>query len=338
VLVKNARAVHRLLTLALALAGASCARPEPIQVHDLAAAAPFAQLVSAWESYRPGTLESELLEEKGVDRPTWLGSEDLWSGLRARATLFLELGEPGPRRLVVDLAPEPGQEGRDLALALAGTVLAQHRLAPGRQRFEVDLPVPLQRRGRNRLRFTVSSPGERSETAYRRGSIVARLYGITAGAQDDPGLEALAAGRVRSPIVAGPGQVEQLAPSALRFAYFLPRQATLSFAAEWDAGATGCAPAALRVRVERPGEARTVWSGEPAPAGQGREVRVALVSEPGPAWVSLEADAANCRSCAGCGRASRETRRCRGCAPHRTPSRVPRRLLRRPIWLRSVRA
>ena len=158
-MVKNVRALRRLLTLGLALVGGSCARPEPILVHDLAAAAPFAHLVSAWESYRPGTLESELLEEKGVDRPSWLGSEDLWSGLRARATLFLELGEPGPRRLVVDLAPEPGQEGRDLTLALAGTTLAQHRLAPGRQRFEVDLPVQLQRRGRNRLRFTVSDVG-----------------------------------------------------------------------------------------------------------------------------------------------------------------------------------
>src|SRR5688572_4885994 len=158
----------------MVLVAAGCARPELVVVHDLAAAAPFAELQSAWVSVQPGTLETELLEERGFERAAGFGADDLSSLFRTPATLLVPLGDPPPARLLVDVAPEPGYEGRELEVAVAGTVVGRHRLQPGRQRFLVHMPSSLERRGRTRIRLRVPDlPAD-----FRRGPFVARLYGL----------------------------------------------------------------------------------------------------------------------------------------------------------------
>lgn len=271
----------------------SCARPELVAVHDLVAAAPFAELRSAWISVRPGTLDTELLEERGFERSAGFGTDDLSSLLRSPATLLVPLGASGPQRLVVDVAPEPGYAGKDLEVAVAGTTVGRRHLDPGRQRFMVDLPSALKATGRTRIRLRVSGVPEHA----RRGPFVARLYGLTAGGVRDPALDAFAQGRPRAVVAAervGTGAaLAQLAPSSIRYALILPRAAELAFAAERDPEAMGsCGPPALNVRVESGAGDTTAWSGMADAPGTGREVRVALGPDSaGPAWITLEAAA-----------------------------------------------
>ena len=273
---------------------AACARPAPVVVHDLVAAAPFAELRSAWVSVRPGTLDTELLEERGFERAAGFGTDDLSSLLRSPATLLVPMGASAPGRLVVDVAPEPGYAGQNLEVAVAGTTVARLRLESGRQRFMVDLPIGMKSTGRTRIRLRAPDLPAHA----RRGPFVARLYGLTAGGALDPALDAVARGRPRAIVaVEGAGEgaaLAQLAPSAVRYAVILPREADLRFAAEWDREAVAsCGPPALSVRVEDgTGAARTAWSGKPDALGAGREVRVALRRESGgPAWITLEAEA-----------------------------------------------
>jgi arylsulfatase len=273
--------------VALACLAASCARRERIVVHDLAAAAPFAELQSAWAVVRPGTLETELLEERGFERAAGFGSDDLSSMMRSPATLLVPLGTPAAGRLVIDVAPEPAYAGHDLEVAVAGTIVGRQRLAPGRQRFAVDVPFALKPTGRTRIRLRL--PDLPSDA--RQGPFVARLYGLVAGDARDPGLDALARGAPRG-VATQEGTAHaltQLAPSALRYAFLLPADAELAFAAEADAGR--CAPT-LRVRVDDgSGPATTTWSGRPDAPGAGREVRVGLRPDAGgPAWITLEAE------------------------------------------------
>ena len=287
--------LHRLAVLpVLALVAAACARPGLVAVHDLVAAAPFAELRSAWVCVRPGTLETELLEERGFERSAGFGTDDLSSLLRSPATLLVPLGAPAPGRLVVDVAPEPGYAGLDLEVAVAGTTVSRRRLQPGRQRFMVDLPTGLKSTGRTRIRLRAPD----LPAHPRRGPFVARLFGLTAGGARDPALDALARGRPRAIVATertGKGAaLSQLAPSAVRYAFILPGEAELRFAAEWDPEAVGsCGPATLHVRVENGnGASRTAWSGKPDAPGSGREVSVTLRAESsGPAWITLEAEA-----------------------------------------------
>ena len=154
---------------------ASCARPERVAVHDLVAAAPFAELRSAWVCVRPGTLETELLEERGFERSAGFGTDDLSSLLRSPATLLVPLGAPAPGRLVVDVAPEPGYAGHDLEVAVAGTTVGRHRLEPGRQRFVVDLPIALKPTGRTRIRLRLPDlPAARPPRPFRGEALRAR--------------------------------------------------------------------------------------------------------------------------------------------------------------------
>ena len=287
----------RLHSLAVAssvlLAAASCKGPGPVVVHDLVAAAPFAELRAAWVSVRPGTLEAELLEERGFERAAGFGTDDLSSLLRSPATLLVPLGDPAPARLVVDIAPEPGYAGHELEVAVAGTTVARHRLGPGRQRFVADLPSALKATGRTRIRLRLADPPEQA----RRGPFVARLYGLAGGSAGDPAVDALARGRPRAIVAAEQAgtALTQLAPSAVRYAFLLPREAELAFAAEWDPASAGpCGLPNLHVRVENEaGATRMAWSGKPDPPGKGREVKASLRPESGrPAWITLEAEAA----------------------------------------------
>jgi arylsulfatase len=261
-------------------------------VHDLVAAAPFAELRSAWVSVRPGTLEGELLEERGFERAAGFGTDDLSSLLRSPATLLVPLGAPAAGRLVVDVAPEPGYEGHELEVAVAGTTVGRHRLEPGRQRFVVDLPSALKATGRTRIRLRLSGMPEHA----RRGPFVARLYGLAGGGAGDPAVDALARGRPRAVVAAEQAgkALTQLAPSVVRYAFLLPSEAELAFAAEWDPASVGaCGLPDLHVRVENAaGATRMAWSGKPDPPGKGREVKASLRAESGgPAWITLEAEA-----------------------------------------------
>lgn len=101
-------------------------------MHDLVAAAPFAELRSTLVSIRPGSLDSELLEERGFERAAGLGTEDPSSLLRSPATLLVPLGTPAPGRMVVDVAPEPGFEGQELEVADLLGVSASDRGFRGR--------------------------------------------------------------------------------------------------------------------------------------------------------------------------------------------------------------
>jgi arylsulfatase A-like enzyme len=274
---------------ALALAAASCARRDDPVVHDLSAAAPFAEPRAAWSAFRPGTIEAELAEERGFRRATRFGDGDVPVLVRERATLLLALG--ASRRLVLDVAPEPGREGDDLEVAVAGTAVGRHRLVPGRQRIAFDVPADVQRAGRTRVRLTVTEPGRPSAAVARAGGVAARLFGIAWGGAGDPALDALASGRIRHPVSVEGGAVEIPAPAGLRYALLLPPDAALRFAVEWRAG-TACDGGEARVRVEdEAGRVHTAWRGRPAAPGASREIVAPLPGGPRPAFVTLEADA-----------------------------------------------
>jgi len=213
------------------------------------------------------------------------GRPSAWA--RRRAELFFVLTETRPRVLVLDLEPAEGLAHQSVKAWLNGEPLAELRLAPGRRRYRLDLPVPAQRRN-NRLRMLF---GERAEGAqdepHRRA---ARFHAALLAAPDDPALLALLApdGPPAFDVVAGETpRLLQLGSGAQRFTFPLPEQAELR-----AHPAVAGAGARLRVTLELEGQApQELWSADVR--GQGRELTLPLPGSVGRlARLSLEAQAA----------------------------------------------
>lgn len=287
-----AGALHRSAAALAVVMLAACSPPPALVVHDLAAAAPFAEIESPWVVVRPGSLDAEMLEERGFERAPIVG-DDPSTVLRSPATLLVPLGAKAGGRLLVDIAPEQGYEGRELEVAVGGAIVARQRMAIGRQRIAATLPADLKAEGRTRIRFRVGGEAARS----RRGPFVAQLYGLTAGPSGGPFLDAAGGGRARAVVsTEGTGDraaIVQASASRLRFALMLPRDPVLAFAVESADGGGGCGAPRVALAVGTPGEApRTAWAGTADPPGAGRRLEADLgVPSGGPAWVVLSAEA-----------------------------------------------
>ena len=266
-------------------------------MYDLAHRAPVAEVRAPWRLVLFGTPEAELIQERGFRRAGGLGRGDVSAAVLPRSTVLLALDPPSPRRVVIELAPEPGFEGSEVEVALNRRTLLQRRLVSGRQRISLVLPETAQRPGRNRLRLLFPALEARHAN---RGEVpsVARVYSLLLGDASQPALERLAAPGAPPALSVSDGMpptLAQAAPSALRYAVELPERAVLAFAPALHPQSPAGSTVVFRVRLaDGRGEERVLWEGGvgAGESPQAAEVQVRLPATAGtPVWLTLEVEA-----------------------------------------------
>ena len=199
---------------------------------------------------------------------------------RRRAEIFFVLNETGPRVALLDLEPAAGLEQQSLSAWLNDTPLTTRTLAPGRQRYRLDLPEAAQRRN-SRLKLLFGQRAARDESGPQRHA--ARVHGFMLARPDDPAVAALLAPDSPAPLSVerqgGLPRIVQVGAGALRFAFALPAQAELRVKPELVRG-PGVERATFRVTLEAEGGARTtLWQAELK--GASRELSLPLPGQPG---------------------------------------------------------
>jgi arylsulfatase A-like enzyme len=267
-----------------------CPGPAKVVVDDLAASLAFADHWSPREVVRFGTPSAEAFLREGfyTEAGGAVGDRFLWS--KGEAELALSWPAPEARAAVVEMRPYEAVRGQQVEVRLNGAPVGTFALNDSRFRYLVSLPASAQKAGENRLRFVfahVASPAAEGGNADRR-QLAAAFHTLTAGSASDPILQDLlgrgAPGPAAATAEAGVPAVEQMAPSALRFAMRLPAGAELRFTPGLHRTAVGSDGAvSMRVTIEgTEGGEREIWSRVlRAREGAAREVSVALPGQAG---------------------------------------------------------
>ena len=285
---RRLRALAATLTLGLALA-ACRPSPQPAPPDSRATVVDLAQLGWVAEQDGPasfvafGTPAAQPWQDVGfMPAEPVEGRPSAWA--RRRAELFFVLTETRPLVLVLDIEPAEGLAQQSVKCWLNDQPLADLRLAAGRRRYRLDLPVASQRRNnRLRLLFGERAAADRDEP-HRRA---ARFHAALLAAPDDPSLPRLlqADGPPAFDVLPGAApRLARLGNGALRFAFPLPAQAELRV----DPATAGGA-ARLRVALELEGQApQELWAADLR--GSARPLALPLPGAPGQlARLSLEA-------------------------------------------------
>lgn len=268
------------LGLAL-LASTGCRRVRPLPVvYDLAARAVVADWHGAWDRVAFGTPAAEQIQENGFVRVEGKGASAA-TGILARATIPLIFGKPEPRLGVLEAAAEPAFVGATLDVAVNRSTVGRFVIGARRQRFRFEIPVSIQRPGRNRIRFRFPAEEARRKDPFA-GAPVARLFRLAVGPAG-PALEALAAtGAPRpGPTTGTPPGLVQAGPSRLRFALIVPEAAELRVRAGLDRRVPRGVTVPLRIALAgAKGPEQELWAKTLRSGDAPEQVRVPL---PGPA-------------------------------------------------------
>ena len=267
------------------VAFSGCPGPAKVVVEDLAASLAFADHWSTREVVLFGTPSAEPCLREGfyTESGGVAGDPFLWA--RGEAELALAWTAAEPRTAVLDLRPYEAVRGQKVEVRLNGAPIDAFALNDGRFRYLVSLPAAAQKAGENRLRFVfaqTASPAAEAGNADRR-QLAAAFHSIVIGPSSDPTLQDLLGRGAPAPAAArvdgGVPAIEQIAPSALRFALRLPAGAELRFTPALHRAAVGSDGAvSMRVTIEgTSGGERELWSRVlRARDGASREVSVAL--------------------------------------------------------------
>ncbi len=231
------------------------------------------------------SLASGFYREAEVDP----GNPFIWAG--GEAELSFTWAKPAPRFALLDIAPYTSVKGQTAEVSLNGVRIATLTLNDTRHRYQLPLPVPAQRAGDNRLRFTFAatgSPADADPANPDQRRLAAAFYSLSVGGQGDVALEDLLSREAPRPFsvtdVAGIPRLDAVGPSVVRFAFRVPEAAELRFTPRLDPAARAAAASvSFRVSVEAEGQAeRELWGrvlGVKDP--EAREVTLPLGAEAG---------------------------------------------------------
>ena len=282
-----------------------CPGPAKVVVDDLVASLAFADHWSTREIVRFGTSSAEAFLREGfyTEAGDAAGDPFLWA--KGEAELALAWSAVEPRAAVVEMRPYEAVRGQRVEVRLNGAPIDAFALNDGRFRYLVSLPAGAQRAGENRLRFVfvqTASPAAAGGNADKR-QLAAAFHSLAVAPASDPSLQDLLARGAPAPVGAAAAEggvpaIEQIAPSALRFALRLPARAELRFTPGLHRAAVGSdGSVSMRVTIEgTAGGERELWSrvlrardgaakevAVALPGGEGDVVRLALYAGGAPA-------------------------------------------------------
>lgn len=286
------RLVLGVATAALAACGPSAcsSKPKPV-VLDLAQRVGVAERWSGRDMILFGSPAAEPNLVSGFFREANVSpsSPFVWAG--AAAELSLTWPGPAPRQGLLDIAPYKGVVGQSAEVSLNGTKIATLALNDTRFRYALSLPVPAQKAGENRLTFVfkaTASPSRLDPKNPDARELAAAFYSLTIGAGGEPGLEDLLGRDAPRPFavseIFGVPRLDMVGPSAVRYAFRVPKGAELRFTPDLDPAARAAASSvSFAVTLEADDQPeRELWSRslgvKDPPSG---EVRVDLASEAG---------------------------------------------------------
>lgn len=246
-----------------------CQRVSKIVVVDLAQRVGVAERWCGREMILFGTpaaepnLASGFFREAEVDP----GNPFIWTG--GEAEISLSWPSPAPRSALLDIAPYKSLKGQAAEVSLNGRRIATLKLNDTRYRYQLTLPVPAQRAGDNRLRFSFSatgSPADADPANPDQRRLAAAFYSLTVGGQGDVALEDLLSREAPRPFsvtdLAGIPRLDAVGPSVVRFAFRVPEAAELRFTPRLNPAARAAAASvSFRVSLEEEGQReRELWA------------------------------------------------------------------------------